>query len=140
MSASRSVKPRKKRSSVPAASSPPHTPSRQSSDVDYAVAEQLIEHSQRARHNSELGVQDATRGHFGSSDAHEHPNSAIGNESIKPFHNPRQGGPSSMASTSQGHLTHNGQYDLMSQIPTLGQKCRSVALERLCPSSICLGI
>ena len=129
-----SVKSLEKMNPATAASPQPHSLSRQSSDVDYAIAEQLIQHSQRARHNSELDAQDSGRGRFENSDDPEHPKSTTSNGLGKVIRNPHQERQSSLQPTSQENLHSDGQYDPMANSLTLGQICRLVILRlTLCP-------
>ena len=113
---------------VTAASSQPNSLSRQSSDIDYAVAEQLIQHSQRARHNSEFDSQDSGRGHFPNLDNLEHPNGTQGHKVGQPALEPHHKRQSSPQSISQENLSNESPYGPMSNPPALGQRCRLVIL------------
>lgn len=123
MTSPRFVEPLERMHQGPALSPPTHLLSQQSSDVDYAVAEQLIQHSQRARYNTEIEYLDSSRER--PSEDYELSISTDENGLGQLDYTSRQQRQMSPCAISQERILDT-QYGPLSNPPALGQICRLV--------------
>ena len=123
MTSPRLAEPLERMHQGPALSPPTHLLSQQSSELDYAVAEQLIQHSQRARYNTETEHFDGSRER--PPEDYDLSISADENGLGKLDYMSRQQHQMSPRATSQ-ERTLDAQYGPLSIPPALGQICRLV--------------
>ena len=105
----------------PANSTQTHVLSQQSSNIDYAVAEQLIQHSQRARYHTPNNMSDLGGDHF--PDDYANSASTDENETDLTGYSPCQQRQISPQPSPQDPSL-DGQYSPLTIPPVLGQICR----------------
>lgn len=123
MTSPRFAEPPERMHPGPALSPPTHLLSQQSSDLDYAVAKQLIQHSQRARYNTETEHLDSGRDRPPEDyELSSRDENGLG----KLDYVSRQQRQMSPRTTSQ-ERSLDAQYSPLSNPPASGQMCRLVS-------------